>query len=226
MRKMKTTIVTVAAVAALAAAAAGALPAIAAPAAPASRTPVVYTQGMGAKWGGPARRPHSFGLGADFGITKMTWSSWTSKGAFGHGHLVACAGAAGPCAIFRAGVRLSTVKRHNGTRYFATMILTGKHRRTQRLVMRHGAWTLVTAGYRLARAGDDRFLSATGGCGILHIKCDMEDSVTCLCRGWSRRRRNGQSRSATSHSFLSLTSGTTIGLNCCVRLAVGGCRYG
>jgi ABC-type transport system substrate-binding protein len=153
MRKMKTTIVSMAAVAGLAAAAAVALPAAAAPAAPASRTPVVYTQGMGAKWGGPARRPHAIGLGADFGISRIAWSSWTNKGAFGHGHLVACAGAQGPCAIFRAGIRLSMVKQHKGTKFFATMVLTGKHRRTQRLVIRNGAWTLVTAGYRAGSRG-------------------------------------------------------------------------
>jgi hypothetical protein len=119
----------------------------AASAAPAERTPVMYS-GMGTAWTNAARRPHGFTLGADFGLSRMSWSRWTNSGASGSGHLVACAGAMGPCAIFRAGVTLSEVKTHDGTRYFAAMKLTGKNRTTQRLVMRHGSWFLVTGGYR------------------------------------------------------------------------------
>jgi hypothetical protein len=134
-------------IAATASAVTALLMAMAGTVAAAERTPVMYS-GMGGAWQNAARRPHAFTLGADFGVSRMSWSRWTGNSAFGHGHLVACAGAAGPCAIFRAGVTLRTVKTHRGTRYFASMTLTGKHRRTQRLVMRHGGWVLVTRGYR------------------------------------------------------------------------------
>jgi hypothetical protein len=114
--------------------------------APMTKTPVMYS-GMGTPWTNAARRPHSFVLGADFEVKKMSWSRWNSTGAFGYGHLVACAGARGPCVRFLAGVTLSHVRRHDGTRYFATMKLTGRHRRTQILKMMDGAWRLVTSGY-------------------------------------------------------------------------------
>jgi chitodextrinase len=114
-------------------------------AAPAGRTPVVYAGGS--PWANPARKPHSLFLGADFSVTHMSWSRWSGTGAFGHGHLVACAGAAGPCVKFRAGVTLSTVKTHHSTKYFASMKLTGAHHKTQRLKMRDGLWVLVTSGY-------------------------------------------------------------------------------
>jgi hypothetical protein len=110
-------------------------------AAPAERTPVMYTQGMGPAWGGPARRPHAFTLGADFGVSKMRWSRWTNSGAGGRGHLLGCAGAQGPCVKYLASVTLSRVKVHDHTRYFAAMKITGKHRKTVHLVMRDGLWT-------------------------------------------------------------------------------------
>jgi hypothetical protein len=143
---VKKIIAAAATIIALAACATTTVSASAAPAAPAERTPVMYS-GMGTAWTNPARRPHSFVLGADFEVVKMSWSQWTNTGAFGRGHLVACAGAAGPCAKFVAGVTLSTVKTHDGTRYFASMKLTGKHRKTQRLKMHDGSWLLVTKGY-------------------------------------------------------------------------------
>jgi hypothetical protein len=105
---------------------------------------------MASPWASAARRPHSLTLGADFGVNKMSWSRWTGTGAFGYGHLVACAGAAGPCVRFRAGVTLSYVRTHDGTRYFATMKLTGKGHRTQILKMRDGSWRLVTSGYSVS----------------------------------------------------------------------------
>src|SRR5580692_6839106 len=112
-------------------------------AAPAERTPVMYTDGMGPPWGGPARRPHDFALGADYGVDKLTWSRWTNSGASGHGHLVACAGAEGPCVRYRVGLTLSRVRMHRHTRYFAFMKMTAKHRKTVHLVMRNGLWTQV-----------------------------------------------------------------------------------
>jgi hypothetical protein len=121
----------------------------AASAAPAQRTPVMYS-GMGGAWQNAARRPHGFTLGADFGVNRMSWSRWTNTSAYGHGHLLACAGAAGPCVSFRAGVTLTIVRRHHGTRYFAVMKLTGRGHRTQRLVMRDGGWILTTRGYDAA----------------------------------------------------------------------------
>jgi transcription elongation factor len=123
--------------------AAPAVPALAAPSVPAARTPVIYTDGMGPAWGGPARRPHGFTLGADYGVDKMTWARWTNSGARGNGHLVACAGATGPCIKYHADVTLSRVRIHHRTRYFSAMTITGKHRKPKHLVMRNGIWTQV-----------------------------------------------------------------------------------
>jgi hypothetical protein len=139
--KLPVKFVLAAAVAALALPLAGASAASAASAAPAERTPVMYTQGMGPPWAGPARRPHSFVLGADFGISKVSWSAWTNSGASGKGRLLGCAGAQGPCVKYLAAITLRVVKVHHGTRYFATMKITGKRHKTLHLVMRGGLWT-------------------------------------------------------------------------------------
>jgi hypothetical protein len=110
-------------------------PAQAAPAAPARRLPVAYLGGMAGPWGSPSVRPRNFFLGADWVISKLKWSSWTQRSAAGHGTYDACAGAAGPCTKFYAGITLTVVKTHHGTRYFADMKITGKHRKAMYLVM-------------------------------------------------------------------------------------------
>lgn len=109
--------------------------------------PVMYS-GMGGGWQDAARRPQSFVVGVLWGVKTVSWSRWSDTAAYGRGHLLACASAAGPCIDFRAGVRLSDVRTHDGTRYFAAMTLTGKGHATQRLVMdQAGGWILTTRGY-------------------------------------------------------------------------------
>ena len=122
---------------ALAAAAvvAAAAPAQAAPAVSARKLPVAYLGAMAGPWGSPSVRPRTFLLGADWTISRIKWSSWTQRSAAGHGNYLACAGAMGPCTKFYAGITLTVVKVHRGTRYFADMKITGKHRKTMYLVM-------------------------------------------------------------------------------------------
>jgi hypothetical protein len=101
--------------------------------------PVVYAGGQG-PWDNLGVQPHLILLGADYDVQKLSWSGWTARSAHGDGKLVDCAGAAGPCIKYRAGMTLSDVKTHHGTRYFATMKITGKGHKTRRLVMSHGSW--------------------------------------------------------------------------------------
>jgi len=115
--------------------AAAAAPAQAATAVSARKLPVAYLGAMAGPWGSPSVRPHTFLLGADYTISKMKWSSWTQHSATGHGSYLACAGAMGPCVKFSAGITLTVVKVHSGTRYFADMKITGKHRKAIYLVM-------------------------------------------------------------------------------------------
>jgi hypothetical protein len=115
--------------------AAAVVPAQAAPSAPARKLPVAYLGGMAGPWGSPSVRPREFFLGADWVISRMKWSRWTQRSAAGHGTYDACAGAGGPCTKFYAGITLTVVKVHRGTRYFAHMKITGKHHKTMYLVM-------------------------------------------------------------------------------------------
>jgi hypothetical protein len=121
---------------------AGVATATTAQAAPARKLPVAYLGSGAGSWGQPSVRPHAFLLGADWTISKLRWADWRQGSASGHGEYLACAGAAGPCTKFWAGLTLTHVRVHRGTRYFATMKITGKHRRTQWLVMntRLGWW--------------------------------------------------------------------------------------
>jgi len=117
---------------------AGIATATAAQAAPARKLPVVY-QGM-AVWTGPRVRPHLLVLGADTEVSDLSWPRWNQTSAVGKGKFDACAGAAGPCVAYKATLTLTHVKSHAGTRYFATLKLTGKHHKTRWLTMRGGSW--------------------------------------------------------------------------------------
>ncbi len=118
--------------------AAGLASAATAQAAPARRLPVVY-QGM-AIWSGPRVRPHELVLGADAAVTHLSWSHWSNSSAEGRGRYLACAGAAGPCVAYAATLTLTHVKKHSGTRYFATMKLAARHHKTRWLTMHGGSW--------------------------------------------------------------------------------------
>jgi|HubBroStandDraft_3_1064219.scaffolds.fasta_scaffold157758_2 hypothetical protein len=117
---------------------AGLATATAAQAAPARRPPVVY-QGM-AIWFHPRVRPRELVLGADAAVTHLSWSHWNNSRAEGRGRYLACAGAAGPCVNDAATLTLTHVRKHSGTRYFATLKLALKHHKTRWLTMRGGTW--------------------------------------------------------------------------------------
>jgi hypothetical protein len=131
--RVRTAVLTTALTAGLCAAAV--TPAQAAQSAPARKLPVVYLGAGAGPWAQPTVRPHQFLLGADYSIGPMHWTRWTQTTAVGHGRYLACAGASGPCTKFTATLTLTHVKVHRGTRYFATMKITGKHRKAAWLVM-------------------------------------------------------------------------------------------
>ena len=105
----------------------------------AGAVPVVYNGG-GGSWDSLGVRPPVIVLGADYDVQKLSWSRWTARSAHGAGELLDCAGVGGPCIRYRAGMTLFDVKTHHGTRYFATMKITGNGHKTRWLVMSHGGW--------------------------------------------------------------------------------------
>lgn len=136
---MRKTAALVAGGAAAVATAAGIVPAATATGASAASLPVIYS-GMGGRWANAAVRPHKFVLGAFYYMHDMSWSRWTGTGAVGRGKQVACAGASGPCNNYRVTITLTSVKLHNGRKYFATMKVAGAGHKTYVMVMRNGFW--------------------------------------------------------------------------------------
>jgi len=104
--------------------------------------PGAYLGAMAGAWSGPEIRPSAFDLGADWSITRLTWTHWTSVSASGRGYYIASAGAACPCTRYWAAVTLTEVRDHAGHRYFARMKVTDDHRTPRLLVMntRLGYW--------------------------------------------------------------------------------------
>jgi hypothetical protein len=83
--------------------------------------PKVQSEGMGGGWhrGAWVIRPGTITLGAEYQLKGIRWSSWTQARAYGRGHLVACAGAAGPCERATVNIHVWNVHRHSGPgRYF------------------------------------------------------------------------------------------------------------
>jgi hypothetical protein len=97
---------------------------------------------MAGPWAGPEIRPRSFDLGADWSFAGLKWTQWTDAGAYGHGRYVESANAACPCTRYWAAVTLTDIRHHEGRAYFATMVITAKHRKALRLVVntRLGWW--------------------------------------------------------------------------------------
>ena len=97
--------------------------------------PGIYLGAMAGPWYGPAVRPSSLPLGADWSIGRLRWTHWSQRRADGRGHYVACQGAGGPCDSFWVTIAASHVREHDGHRYFAIMKITGRHQRAGWLVM-------------------------------------------------------------------------------------------
>jgi hypothetical protein len=105
--------------------------------------PKVQTAGMTAGWHptnpGWRIRPGIIYFGAMYEIKKISWSTWTSTGAYGRGRLVACAGAAGPCERATVNIHLWNVHSHSGPgRYFKDLKYTGRYK--QFMHISDGVW--------------------------------------------------------------------------------------
>jgi hypothetical protein len=107
-----------------------------------SALPGAYLGAMAGPWSGPQIRPPSFELGADWSLVGLKWAHWTDAGAYGHGRYVESASAACPCTRYWAAVTLTDLRNHDGRAYFATMVITARHRKALRLVVntRLGWW--------------------------------------------------------------------------------------
>jgi hypothetical protein len=97
--------------------------------------PGAYLGAMAGRWAGLRIRPRYFDLGADWSIYLLKWGDWGQDAADGHGRYIESAGAGCPCTRYWAAITLTHVKDHDGIRYFATMKIAGKHRKTLWLVM-------------------------------------------------------------------------------------------
>jgi len=103
----------------------------------ASTVPVIYA--TFGSWQHPQVRPHTFGLGANWWLSYMRWSRWSSQ-ASGHGSDNWSNGNAGTLHRWPSTVTLSNVKLHNGHRYYSAMKITSRGHQTIRLTYRRGGW--------------------------------------------------------------------------------------
>jgi hypothetical protein len=99
------------------------------------KLPGAYLGAMAGQWAGPKIRPRYFDLGADWSVYLLKWAGWGQDAADGHGRYIESAGAGCPCTRYWATIALTHVKDHDGIRYFATMKITGEHRKALWLVM-------------------------------------------------------------------------------------------
>lgn len=111
---------------------------------PAAGYPGVYLGDVAGPWFGPSVRPRTLDLGADWSVNCLRWSQWGVHGASGYGIYGECVDAGGPCDYYWAAITVTRVRVHRGTRYFATMKITGRDRHTEWLVMntKLGWWQL------------------------------------------------------------------------------------
>jgi hypothetical protein len=91
--------------------------------------PKVQENGMDGNWRHEWRvRPGYIAFGADYIIERIRWSSWTQHSAYGRGHLIACAGASGPCHNGVVDIHLYSVFSHSGPgRNFGNLQYSGSH---------------------------------------------------------------------------------------------------
>lgn len=103
----------------------------------ASTVPVIYA--TFGSWQHPRVRPHTFTLGANWWLSGMRWSRWSSQ-ASGHGTDNWSSGNAGRLHRWPSTVTLSHVKIHHRHRYYSAMKITSRGHRTIRLTYRRGGW--------------------------------------------------------------------------------------
>ena len=133
MRKaLIATVLALAAVATTAAAAAAAT-------AKASPLPVVFVNGMGAPWSGPAVRPADITFGSGWYVDRLRWSTWTGSGAAGSGRFVLCSSVTA-CTAYEGAVRLAGVGQHRGRGYFERLSVTAPHHKTAAINYSGGFW--------------------------------------------------------------------------------------
>ena len=80
------------------------------PASASSSRTYVYASGMGGLWQGPAIRPGEIAFGALYDVARLSWSSWSSRTAYGRGHYYGFGS-------YKANIKLYDVKVHHGRRY-------------------------------------------------------------------------------------------------------------
>jgi len=109
----------------------------AAPASSASTVPVIYA--AFGNWQRPKVEPRAFALGANFWLSGLRWTRWSSV-ATAYGTDNWANGNAGHLHRWASTVTLYKVKTHHGHRYFDAMKIASHGHRTIRLTYRSGGW--------------------------------------------------------------------------------------
>ena len=127
----------------------GTVAGLAAPAS-AAALPVVYAQGMGAAWGGPAVRPAEIVGGARWGFAgpgnlnnprPVHWTHWTARSAYGSGQFFAGDVRPPGNVDYPADIALTDVQHHGRVAYFRDATITAKGHKTVHMTY-NGMWLL------------------------------------------------------------------------------------
>jgi hypothetical protein len=146
---MKNKNATIASAALSAAIAIGTVAGLAAPAS-AAVLPVVYAQGMGPVWGGPAVRPAEIAGGARWGFAgpgnvneprPIHWTHWTARSAYGSGQFFAGDNQSPGNVDYPADITLTAVQHHGRIAYFRDATITAKGHTTMHMTY-NGIWRL------------------------------------------------------------------------------------
>jgi hypothetical protein len=122
-------------------------------AAPASAAvlPVVYAQGMGPLWGGPAVKPAEIVGGARWGFAgpgnvskprRIHWTHWTARSAYGSGQFFAGDVLPPGNLDYPADITLTDVQHHGHVTYFRDAAITAKGHKTRHMTYNDGIWRL------------------------------------------------------------------------------------
>ena len=103
------------------------------PASASSSRTYVYASGMGGLWQGPAIRPGEIAFGALYDVARLSWSSWSSRTAYGRGHYYGFGS-------YEANIKLYDVKVHHGRRYFSWIKIAQHGHKTRHLKYSGGLW--------------------------------------------------------------------------------------
>jgi hypothetical protein len=109
----------------------------------ASSRPVVYNTTRVGPWNHPAIRPGKIlGVGySTWGIRHISWRTWYSRHAFGHGQAFGYFVSEHHITKYHARVLLYDVRTHRGRAYFAKMKITAHGHRTIWATMHSGVWS-------------------------------------------------------------------------------------